>query len=380
MFKDYYKILGITKQATAQEIRSSYRTLSMKWHPDKNPDADVTNIMQDINEAYAILKDKIKRERYDKEYDRFYEQFSTDPFEQPVNDPEHNYEYSYDVYDDTLKEDIAAAREYAKNLVNNFLNSFKEVSRDAAKGAWEGIKDTIPIFGFYILFGVIIIIYLSIVTTRDQDTPNSVNVDYQQQVDYLPLFHTPQSWTKYFIANYAFSISVPNTVELRSEYDVYTRVLKNRGLECNSHAVVFQQKTLSSISPEAFQHYCRIMIQHEIGNPDDFLRSDQIGVIDDESKSIFRESVIVNLGEFSLLDEPTYRWIDINGTKAIEIKYRRSGTENYTTCCTIYLFYNYEEIVEVIVSYREQEKDLWLPDMDNVIKTFKWEQNLNTPN
>lgn len=38
----------------------------------------------------------------------------------------------------------------------------------------------------------------------------------------------------------------------------------------------------------------------------------------------------------------------------------------------MYLLQNYDEIAKMIVSYREQEKDLWLPDMDNVIKTFSW--------
>lgn len=76
MFKDYYKILDIHRHATAQEIKSAYRAMSMKWHPDKNPGTDVTNIMQDINEAYAILKDTNKRERYNQEYDIFYAQLS----------------------------------------------------------------------------------------------------------------------------------------------------------------------------------------------------------------------------------------------------------------------------------------------------------------
>lgn len=61
MFKDYYKILGISRQASAQEIKSAYRTMSKKWHPDINPGMDVTSIMQDINEAYAILKDENKK-------------------------------------------------------------------------------------------------------------------------------------------------------------------------------------------------------------------------------------------------------------------------------------------------------------------------------
>lgn len=146
MFKDYYKVLGISKQASAQEVKSAYRSMSMKWHPDKNPNADVTSIMQDINEAYAILKDESKRKRYDLEYDRFYECYSAEPLE-PQNS-ESSYEYDYDIQDNDLKEDIAAAKQYAKELVNEFLQSFKEASHNAARGAWEGAFN-------YIIGGII---------------------------------------------------------------------------------------------------------------------------------------------------------------------------------------------------------------------------------
>ena len=78
------------------------------------------------------------------------------------------------------------------------------------------------------------------------------------------------------------------------------------------------------------------------------------------------------LGGYAPIGEPTYEWIDISGTKAIEIKYRRKGNQNYTTSCTIYLLFNYDEMVKMVIAYREQERNLWLPDLDNVIKTFKW--------
>ena len=55
MFKDYYKILGVSSSANDVEIKKAYREMSMKWHPDRNRGIDVTATMQDINEAYAIL-------------------------------------------------------------------------------------------------------------------------------------------------------------------------------------------------------------------------------------------------------------------------------------------------------------------------------------
>lgn len=179
-------------------------------------------------------------------------------------------------------------------------------------------------------------------------------------------------WTKYYIDNSAFSISVPSTVELRNDYDAYTQRLKDLGYTCNTDVVAFQQKGLSSNSKEALKHYCRVLIQHNVGNSGDFLNCDETEPIDEEARNVFHDLVISELGSFKLINEPTYKWIDINGIKAIEIKYRRNGSNGNTTSCTMYLLFNCDEMVKMIVSYREQERDLWLPDMENVIKTFKW--------
>lgn len=136
-FKDYYLILGIDINASPEEIKTAYRRMSLKWHPDKNPDQDVTSKMQDINEAYAILKDPLKRNRYDKEYQRYQATFN-----QEIH---HEYQSStwtnnYDVKDEAVKDDIKQAREYAQNLVNQFMKSLKQTSKDAAAGAWNEMK------------------------------------------------------------------------------------------------------------------------------------------------------------------------------------------------------------------------------------------------
>jgi curved DNA-binding protein len=64
--KDYYKILGIPKSASTDEIKKAYRKLAMKYHPDRNKgDKDAEAIFKDISEAYAVLSDKEKRKQYD---------------------------------------------------------------------------------------------------------------------------------------------------------------------------------------------------------------------------------------------------------------------------------------------------------------------------
>ncbi|XVE60574.1 hypothetical protein DITRI_Ditri05aG0139600 [Diplodiscus trichospermus] len=66
--KDYYKILEVDYDATEDAIRSNYIRLALKWHPDKQKgDGDsATSRFQEINEAYQVLSDPVKRREYDK--------------------------------------------------------------------------------------------------------------------------------------------------------------------------------------------------------------------------------------------------------------------------------------------------------------------------
>ncbi|XP_016840845.1 dnaJ protein homolog 1 [Nasonia vitripennis] len=66
MGKDYYKILGIAKGASDDEIKKAYRKLALKYHPDKNRAAGAEEKFKEIAEAYEVLSDTKKREVYDK--------------------------------------------------------------------------------------------------------------------------------------------------------------------------------------------------------------------------------------------------------------------------------------------------------------------------
>lgn len=78
---DYYNIMGVDKSASAEEIKSAYRKLARKLHPDLNPDDKEANKkFQQLNEANAVLSDPEKREKYDKfgkdwEHGEEYEQY-----------------------------------------------------------------------------------------------------------------------------------------------------------------------------------------------------------------------------------------------------------------------------------------------------------------
>ena len=64
--KDYYKILGVEKNATKDEIKKAYRKLARLYHPDRNPDPEAEEKFKEINEAYHVLSDDEKREEYDR--------------------------------------------------------------------------------------------------------------------------------------------------------------------------------------------------------------------------------------------------------------------------------------------------------------------------
>ncbi len=65
-YKDYYKVLGVDRKATQDEIKKTFRKLAMKYHPDKNKDnKQAEEKFKEINEAYEVLSDPKKRERYD---------------------------------------------------------------------------------------------------------------------------------------------------------------------------------------------------------------------------------------------------------------------------------------------------------------------------
>jgi len=175
MFKDYYEILEVDVSVNKEEIKSAFKKQALKWHPDRNIGIDTTKQMQQINEAYLILKDTEARERYDREYKRF-KQFQTQreqsyqqeqrqsehrqQSEKKENQEEKTYEYSdYNIDDDILKKWMDNAKRQAVDLAKQTIEDFKGM---VAAGAKAAVKEARSVFIFYIVIGIISFFVLGI--------------------------------------------------------------------------------------------------------------------------------------------------------------------------------------------------------------------------
>lgn len=149
-FKDYYKILGVGKNATAEEIKKSYRKLAKKYHPDANPGNKVSEEkFKEISEAYEVLGDKEKRARYDEMYEdmksgRFRPGAGFDPSAYQAYANNGGFRYTW-----TSTDGMGADFSNFSDFFNMFFGGgygrrtgdFEDIFENLGRGDFEGFSD-----------------------------------------------------------------------------------------------------------------------------------------------------------------------------------------------------------------------------------------------
>jgi len=146
MAKNYYKILGINKDANNQEIKSAYRELAKRWHPDICKEPNAHEMFIEISEAYEILVDPSKRQQYDR-YFNYEQQSKGQSYRDTQNERNRQYENTdanYDNYRRAQEEARRKAEEYASSDIEDLLYTlfgivFK-IGEQAAKTVIYGLE------------------------------------------------------------------------------------------------------------------------------------------------------------------------------------------------------------------------------------------------
>lgn len=143
-FINYYEILEISPSASGEEIVASYKKLSKRWHPDKNPGIDTTSKMQEIVAAKLILTDPEARRSYDKlYYSIFREKLKQpeSPFSSYESEKDSSMSSNADPFDPELEKWMRNAHKQSIDITSRLINELREQFSTGLKGSLEGMKN-----------------------------------------------------------------------------------------------------------------------------------------------------------------------------------------------------------------------------------------------
>lgn len=185
--KNYYEILEVSQNASPEVIEKAYKTLVKKYHPDLQPQeekANSENKIKEINEAYEILSDKLKKEKYDIELNQRKMQeekakYSNVQNNNNINSTSSNNEYNSNNY--VVKKKVEPQNDYnSYNLQNEYNKAINEAYNNAYHNAYnqayintlknmgykihyqKTLKERIRIF-FSVLFAIIVLVIISFI-------------------------------------------------------------------------------------------------------------------------------------------------------------------------------------------------------------------------
>lgn len=157
-FKDYYSLLQLDFSASELEIRAAFKRQALRWHPDRNKGFDTTNKMQEVNEAYLILKDADAKARYDAQYRLFKQKVNTNYASTQDNKQQPNSDITdFENSDEILKKWMENAQTQSVGLAQQLIIELRSASKRALVGAGEGLVSAVK---FYVVIGAVILLFI----------------------------------------------------------------------------------------------------------------------------------------------------------------------------------------------------------------------------
>ena len=224
-----------------------------------------------------------------------------------------------------------------------------------------------------------------LISCVNSNTRNSNNLKQANPIK------TPNTWTLYEIENIG-EIAIPPTLEIRGDNSVHKlKIDKRREYYANylkidifESDVVFQPKGMDDFDIGAIEKYARVLIHHHKGEPGDFPRLNEGSEMSvSEQKELdqyFREEL---KGSMSLVNTKLLEWEplkigEVNGASYIKLSYTRQKANNPAVKVETCKLFNDDEAVELTISYRIAESDIWEADLNRIIDTFSFKNNKET--
>lgn len=195
----------------------------------------------------------------------------------------------------------------------------------------------------------------------------------------------PKTWTLFEIENIG-QLAIPPSLELRDDNSftalaadiIYDSYVTHKKIKMTKSQLVFQPKGSNELDKEAFSKYSRILINYNKGEYGDFYKwNEKYEFTNSEYKELdeyFKDEVVtpMTLMNIKLINWYPLEFGNVNGLSYIKISFTRQMANNPIVKVIGYKFFNTDEAVEITLSYRLSESEIWEADFSKVINTFSF--------
>jgi curved DNA-binding protein CbpA len=393
MFKDYYSILEVSFTASQDEIKKAYYEQALKWHPDKNPNKDTTGRMQDINEAYLILKDVEAKERYDNQYKHFekykkeqeeHAKYSGGQSQDESNFKSHHSNFNNN--DGVLRKWMENAKKQAIDLAKQSIEDLKGMLKVGVQAATKEAGNQLI---FQIIIGVLVVIFFGVIKECKKSNPqpkkqviNEPIVIIHEEAIERDTFTDEKDYERYFISDVG-SISISTKMELQD--GIYKKLAEENQkqmaqkykYELSDQRIVFQQKGLNNHTEKSQNTYARVIIETQIGKFGDYQKLTENQTLSNEEYNLLNTQFKGELESgFQGTGLRLTKWngielVNVNSKPALKISYLRQLDDKPEVYVDIYRFQNNDRVHSVTLSYRLRDSTDWKPLYSKIINSFE---------